>query len=153
MQRIIGLLAALVLVGAADAEQSKPPATTGPLSGPTHFVDGRKKDPYLLAMIRQGMAKKVDFAGRYSSSTVSCGTACNSFWFVDRHTGAVIAAPESAAKDEFTWDIVTKPESDLIQLVVGPMDDVGAKCFGLPYRWTGSAFVVAGKRTPVRCPG
>lgn len=153
MRNLIGLVAALAVVGAANAEPSKPPASKGPLSGPTHFVDGRKKDPTLLAMIRQGMAKGIDFDGRFSSSTVSCGTACNSFWFVDRHTGGVFAAPESPAADEITWDMVTKPESDLVQLIVGPMDDVGAKCASLPYRWNGHAFVAAGKRSRVKCPG
>lgn len=153
MRNLIGLFAALALVGAANADQSKPPAPKGPLGGPTHFVDGRKTDRSLLAMIRQGMAKRIDFDGRFSSSTVSCGAACNSFWFVDRHTGGVIAAPESQVSDEITWDIVTKPDSDLVQLIVGPMDGVGAQCASLAYRWNGNAFVAAGKRSRMKCPG
>ncbi len=153
MRILIGLVAALTLAGAANADQFKTPGLSGPLSSPTHFVDGRKKDRNLLAMIRDGMAKKIDFDGRYSSSTVSCGAACNTFWFVDRNTGGVIAAPESGAAGEFTWDVVTKPDSNIVQLIVGPMDDVGAKCASLSYRWTGKAFIAAGKRSGVMCPG
>jgi len=152
MRKFGGLAVALALAGAANAEPSKPPASNGPLSGPTHFVNGRK-DPALLAMIRRGMSHRIDFDGRFSSSTVSCGAACNSFWFVDRRTGGVVAAPESQVADEFTWDIATKPDSDLVQLVVGPRDGVGAQCARLRYRWNGNAFVATGKRSWVKCPG
>lgn len=147
------MVAALALVGACHAEPSKPPAPKGPLKGPTHFLDGRKKDPWLLGVIRDGMAEKIDFAGRFSLSVVSCGTACNSFWFVDRYTGGVLDAPESPVAGEYTWEIVTKPDSDRLRLIVGSMDGDDPNCISLPYRWTGHAFVAAGKRSPVKCPG
>jgi hypothetical protein len=152
MKVVFGAVIALAVVGSAHSQQAKSPDATA-LQRPSYFVDGRKKDSFLLSMIQKGMAKNVDFNGHYSSSVVSCGTECVSFWFVDRRTGAVVAAPESPLKNEFIQDVTSKPDSDVVVVTYGPMDPEAAKCVAQPYRWNGIAFVIAGKRSTAKCPG
>src|ERR1700742_4070272 len=48
----------------------------------------------LLRAVRENMEKAITFNGHFSQSYVSCGPGCGTYFFVDRQTGGVVAAPE-----------------------------------------------------------
>lgn len=115
------------------------------------FVTGDRNPP-LLAAIRAGTDAEISFNGHYSIAFVSCGLSCFSYWFVDRHTGGVIAAPESAIEAEFTWDIAPEADSDRVKMTFGPRDGIPENCTEQHFRLDGMAFTELGPRRPVECP-
>jgi hypothetical protein len=106
----------------------------------------------MLHAVRQRMDKRITFNGHFSQSYVSCGLACGTFFFVDRWTGGVVVAPEGSPPKEMTWDIASKPNSDLIKVIFGPMDGVGPGCSEQHFRLSGHKFVAIDRRSAIRCP-
>jgi hypothetical protein len=88
-----------------------------------------RENARLLPAIRKGTDTAIDFNGHFSLAYVSCGIACGSYWIVDRRNGGVALVPELWRADEMTWDIHASRTSDVLTVIYGPRDPVGAKCF------------------------
>jgi hypothetical protein len=146
----VALLGAVAFLFFSTITYAQSPSSLRP---PTYFVDGRKADPPLLSLIQQGMDET---GGKWlASSVVSCGTACDSFWFVDRRTGAVAAAPKNSFTTgyEFILGARTKRGSDVVSVIYGTTADATDKCLALRYRWAGGkTFDRISTMLPVRCP-
>jgi hypothetical protein len=122
------------------------------LAGPRRFV-GESHHPELLESIRAGMTAEIDFAGHYSTAVISCGTACVTYFFVDRNSGDVIAYDDDAETSaRMIWDIRTRRDSDILTVLYGDRDDTGAPCSSRAFRWTGSGFERLGDFRPAPCP-
>ena len=99
------------------------------------------------------MAAEIDFAGHYSSASVSCGLACTSYFFVDRNSGDVIAYDDDAeTSDRMIWNIRTRRDSDILTVTYGDRDGVGGSCTERTFRWTGRTFQRLSDFRPVSCP-
>ena len=135
--------AVALLAGAAHAAALKPPS---------HFVAGGA-NPALLEGVREHTADRIDFARRFTLTFVPCGIGCGSFWFVDRRTGGVIAAPPAKVDGEDTWEVEAKPDSNVIRVIYGPRDGgFGVRCAARRFRWSGKAFVPVDERAVILCP-
>ena len=106
----------------------------------------------MLRAVREGMEKGISFNGHFSQSYVSCGLACGTYFFVDRWTGGVIAAPQGSPPSVMVWDVATKPNSDVIMVTFGPMDGLDYGCAEQHFRLSKHKFVAIDTRAAVRCP-
>lgn len=118
---------------------------------PARFFYERETSAMLRA-VRAGMEKGITFNRHYSRSYVSCGLACGTYFFVDRRTGGVLAAPKGSPPREITWDVISKRSSDVIEVIYGPSDGVGSVCSKQKFRLLGHKFVAVDKRSGTRCP-
>ena len=98
------------------------------------------------------MEKAVTFNGHFSQAYVSCGLGCGSYFFVDRWTGGVVATPKGNPPTEMTWEVSSKRDSDVIKVVLGPMDGVGPGCTQQHFRLSGHKFVAVDRRAAIGCP-
>lgn len=137
--------------GAAREQARSAGPSTAPWRRARFFVTG-DRNPFLLAAIRRATDREISFDGRYSIAFVSCGTACGSYWFVDRHTGGVIEAPASPVDREIIWDIAAQPDSPVLKVTFGPIDSILTACAEQRFRLSGTAFTELGRRRPVECP-
>ena len=107
----------------------------------------------MLAAVRAGMDQRVNFNHKYSSSYVSCGPGCGTYFFVDRSNGGVVGVPEGEPPEVTTWDVISKPESNIITVTFGPLSGgIGSKCSAQHFRLIRHAFTATNKRRPIRCP-
>ncbi len=114
-----------------------------------YFVDG-SRDPTLLAEVVRRADPRASFAGRFAQAFVPCGTGCGSYWFVDRRSGAVIAAPNESRDGETVSDVASRIDSSVVRVAYGPADGVGA-CTARRYRLAGVRFIGLGKRMASPC--
>ncbi|MBB6611893.1 hypothetical protein H7F15_12650 [Pontibacter sp. Tf4] len=67
--------------------------------------------------LREGMAKGVNFAGKYTVVSVGCGTTCQQHFIVDRETGKIVEKIQSSVGAKFSENsrifIVNPPDSTL----------------------------------------
>lgn len=119
---------------------------------PSRFASGESK-PELLRQIQLAVEGDISFAGHYSTAYVPCGTACGSYWFVDRRSGLVFSAPGEAGDGQMIWDIKTSHDSDVVEVTYGSRDgtNTGA-CAKQAFRWIGTKFVEAMPKEPTSCP-
>jgi len=135
------VLASLIVSGASNAHRLQPAR---------FFYEPENRA--LLQAVRAGMERALTFNGHYSQSYVSCGLGCGTYFFVDRWTGGVIAAPEGSPPREITLDVVARRNSDVIKVTFGPMDAVDPGCSEQYFRLLGHKFVASGRRSAIRCP-
>jgi hypothetical protein len=132
-------------VPAADAgRRSQSPPRRHALVGPRRFP-GEHFDRALLPEIRRNMTRQVDFSDRYSTSGISCGIACYTYFLVDRSNGDVfditgqldIGLPDESFDID---DLHTRRGSDIARVrfrnIRGDLD----RCFMRSFRWAGRAF-------------
>ena len=132
--------------------------TSGPreLMPARFFVDPANRSN--LSVVREYTEPTATMNGHYSLAMVSCGTACMSYWIVDRHTGAVIDVPgrsdESGTGDiEMIYDVRGRLDSDMIRISYHPMDNPTDSCWSQDFRLSGNTLSPTGGSFRVPCPG
>jgi hypothetical protein len=143
------ILCWFALAGNAEDRTEK---TVPALAAPSYFASG-ESNPDLLEQIREGIDNKITFAGHYSMVFVPCGTACGSYWFIDRRNGAVIAAPDRSGDGQMLSDVKTSVGSNLVEVIYGPpggFEEPG--CSKQSFRWTDHEFEEATPSIPIKCP-
>jgi hypothetical protein len=152
--------APLTLIGlgsliAAASAQAKPtndfaryPATIfkGPLAVPKGEWPNKQRD----------LAHGINFGGHFTLVGIPCGTACGAFWLVDRRTGRMVRAPESAPGLDYV-SINNRANSNLLKIlwVSAKFDGSGETfppCFRQSFVWTGAKFRSLSKPIETRCP-
>jgi hypothetical protein len=99
------------------------------------------------------MAADIDFAGHYSTAVISCGTGCETYFFVDRNSGDVIAYDDDAeTSGRMIRDIQTRRDSDILTAIYGNSDGTGGSCFARTFRWTGREFERLSDFRSTPCP-
>ncbi|MER2996827.1 hypothetical protein [Pontibacter populi] len=67
--------------------------------------------------LREGMAKGVNFAGKYTVVTVGCGTACQQHFIVDRESGKIVEKIEGSTGAKYSPNsrifILNPPDSTI----------------------------------------
>lgn len=144
MRRLVGIFALASLLACSTV-------TLQELQSARFFVNGNR-DKNLLKKIRESTDSEVNFSGHYSMAFVSCGTFCFRYWFVDRRNGGVIEAPASSFEHEMTWDVIAKPDSDIINVIFGPDEAKPTGCSVQQYRLSSTTFQEFGPRSPAQCP-
>lgn len=103
-----------------------------------------------LADVRQHMNRSVDFASRFSSAAIPCGTGCVAYYFVDRRTGAVHELSDESSPRRSLLDVKFDRADD--RIVVRYLDFSTDTCSSQTFRWTGAQIAKTNNRTSVRCP-
>jgi hypothetical protein len=126
------------------------------LIGPRRFR-GAHFDRALLADIRRQMRREANFSDRFSTSGLSCGIACYTYFLVDRRNGDVfdITGQLDIGLPNDTFDIDdlhTRRGSDIA--VVRYMNIRGDedRCFTRSFRWGRNAFTPISRLRPSQCP-
>lgn len=140
---------ALLAASASGAAVAAPLRPSPAMKPPSYFIDGQR-DPVLLSAIRRSAERKIGFDRHFSLAFVPCGAGCGSFWFVDRNTGGVVAAPTPREQDLDTLDVRAAPDSDVIAVTFGPRFESGP-CTAQHFRWGGKRFIPVDRRAPARC--
>ena len=104
-----------------------------------------------IPSIRENTDATATINGHYSQSVVSCGTACVSFWIIDRNTGAIIDVPGGSDDTEMIDWVQGRLDSDVITVIYGSRIDSSAPCRSQDFRLSGNAFSMVGESSPSPC--
>ena len=117
-----------------------------------HFVD-QSGSPRMMPEILRNIDEHSGFDHGFRVSYVTCGTGCGSYWFVNRRTGEVIAAPDpSTGPEEIVWDLLTSVGSNIVTVIYGRSDAVGVHCRARMYRLVAAKFMPVGEAQSLECP-
>jgi len=146
---------------AAGSAETKPDQTPAPkirshrsrLVPARYFADPANRQAGVRA-VREHTERRATIAGRYSQSIISCGIGCESFWIVDRRTGAIMDLPPGSRDAEFVYEVRGRADSNVIQVVYGssPTHESTAVCRARSFRLTGTRFAALSGFSPARCP-
>jgi hypothetical protein len=144
-------------VPAANAgNRSQPPPPRHALMGPRRFHSGHF-DRALLPEIRRQMARQVDFSDRFSTSGISCGIACYTYFLVDRSNGDVFDITEQLdvdlPNDSFDIDdLHTRHGSDIARVRFSNIRGDQDRCFTRSFRWVRDRFIPISPLRPIAVP-
>src|SRR5437868_1856471 len=123
------------------------------LMGPRRFR-GEHFDREALAEIRRQMTWQVDFSDRFSTSGISCGTACFTYFLVDRSNGDVFDITGQLdiglPNDSFDiFDLHTRRGSDIAVVRYSNIRGDEDRCFTRSFRWVRNRFIPISPLRPI----
>jgi len=103
------------------------------------------------------MTRGVDFSDRFSTSGISCGIACFTYFLVDRRNGDVFDITEQLdiglPNDSFDiFDLHTQRGSDIAVVQYSNIRGDEDRCFARSFRWVRNRFIPISPLRPIAVP-